>query len=270
MSDSAVGLTTRELSIETFPDFEGFFAQVHGCACTLYFFGRHLAVMPGTAKERAEALGAPDRSRKHFPRQELRRLREAAAVKELVHKRQARGILVYAAGEPVGWCHFGRVDELPAQSEESNYNMVYARHDDTDWVINCFVTRMDYRNQGVASHALNGAIAAIKKHGGGWVEVTTMAFTHHDPMLAKLRKTYRWRSPEVAEYIRAKWPTKEVPGIGAVQGCPTSPRTMGHTGKMEMFEEAGFVATQRDEERIPDAYHPGDFLVMRRHVGGTP
>lgn len=269
MSDFAVGLTTRELSIETFPDFERFFAQVHGCSCTLYFFGRHLAVMPGAAKERAEALGAPDRSRKHFPRQELRRIREAAAVKELVHKRQARGILVYAGGEPVGWCHFGRVDELPVQSEESNHNMVYARHDETDWVINCFVTRMDYRNQRVASHALKGAIAAIKKHGGGWVEVTTMAFPHHDPMLAKLRRTYRWRSPEVAEYIRTNWPTKEVPGIGTVQGCPTSPRTMGHTGKMEMFEEAGFVATQRDEERIPDAYHPGDFLVMRRHVEGT-
>lgn len=62
-------------------------------------------------------MGKPDRSSKHFPRQELRRAREAASVKDLVRKRQARGILVYAAGEPLGWCHFGRVDELPVPSE---------------------------------------------------------------------------------------------------------------------------------------------------------
>lgn len=54
------------LSMRTFPDFEQFFAQVHGCACTLYFFGRHLPVVPGTAEQRAQHLGsAPDRSAKH-------------------------------------------------------------------------------------------------------------------------------------------------------------------------------------------------------------
>lgn len=266
MSESTIGMTTRELSMRTFPDFEQFFTQVHGCACTLYFFGRHLTVMPGTAEDRAKKLGRPDRSRKHFPRQELRRTREAAAVKELVRKRQARGILVYAAGEPVGWCHFGRVDELPVPSEESNPDKVYAHHDDTDWVINCFVTRMDYRRQGVASRALKAAITAIEKQGGGWIEVVTMAFPHHDPMLAKLRRTYRWRSPEVAEYVRESWPTQEIPGIGTVQGCPTSPKTMGHSGKMSMFEEAGFAATRKTKKRSPDPYHPGDFVVMRRHV----
>jgi hypothetical protein len=70
----------------------------------------------------------------------------------------------------------------------------------------------------------------------------------------------------VADYVRESWPTKEIPGIGRVQGCPSSNRTMGHTGTMSMFEEAGFTAIQRDEERSPDAYHPGDFVVMRQHV----
>lgn len=266
MDESTIRLATRELSMRTFADFERFFAQVHGCACTLYFFGRHLTVMPGPAEERARTLGEPDRSNKHFPRQELRRTREAAAVKELVRRRQARGILVYAEGEPVGWCHFDRVDELPVPSEESSPAMAYAHYDDTEWVINCFVTRMDYRRRGVATHALKGAITAIKKHGGGWAEATAMAFPHHDPVLAQLRRTYRWRSSEVAEYVRDNWPSREFPGIGRLQGCPTSPRTMGHTGTMSMFEEAGFTANQRDERRSPDPYHPGDFVVMRRHV----
>lgn len=59
MAADAVRLTTRELSVRTFPDFEQFFSQVHGCACTLYFFGRHLTPAAGTAKERAERLGLP-------------------------------------------------------------------------------------------------------------------------------------------------------------------------------------------------------------------
>lgn len=267
MSEMAVRFSTRELTMRTFSDFEEFFTQAHGCACTLYFFGRHLSVMPGTAAERAKSLGKPDRSRKHFPRQELRRAREAAAVKELVRKGQARGILVYADGEPVGWCNFGRVDELPVPHEESNANMIYARHDGTDWVINCLVTRMDWRRQGVGTRALKAAITAIKRRGGGWVEAVPMAFPHNDPMLAKLRRTYRWRSPEVADYLREHWPTRDIPGVGTVSACPTSPKSMGHTGTVSMFEKVGFTSTRRDEHRSsPDPYHPGDFIVMRRRV----
>lgn len=268
MSEAAVRFTTRELSMRTIDDFEEFFTHVHGCACTLYLFGRHLAPVSGTAKRRAELLGsAPDRSRKHFPHQELMRKREATAVRELVRKGQAHGILVYADGEPVGWCHFGRVDELPVPSEESNPDMIYARHATTDWVINCFTTRMDYRRKGVATRALKAAVAAIKRRGGGWIEAVPMAFPHDDPMLRKLRRTYRWRSPEVADYLRHNWPTKDVPGIGTVSGCLNSTRTMGHMGSMSMFEKLGFTATQRDERRrSEDPYHRGDFVVMRLRV----
>lgn len=266
MKGSTDRFTTRELSMRTVDDFEQFFSQVHGCACTLYLFGRHLSPEPGNAQQRAQLLGAPDRSQKHFPHRDLMRTREAAAVRELVRKGHAHGILVYANKEPVGWCHFGRTDELPVPSEESNPDMVYARHASTDWVINCFTTRMDYRRQGVASRALNAAVAAIRKRGGGWIEATPMAFPHDDPMLRTLRRTYRWRSPEVAEYLRDNWPTKELPGIGTVAGCLNSLRTLGHTGTMSMFEKAGFSATQRDPYRSTDPYHPGDFVVMRLKV----
>lgn len=268
MKETADRFTTRELSMRTFPDFEQFFAQVHGCACTLYFFGRHLSPLPGTAEQRGQRLGsAPDRSRKHFPHRELMRTREAVAVRELVRKGQAQGILVYADGEPVGWCHFGRVDELPVPSEESVPGMTYARHPSTDWVITCFTTRMDYRRQGVATRALKAAVAAIKKRGGGWIEAVPMAFPHDDPNVRKLRRTFGWRSPEVAEYLRDTWPSKEVPGIGRVSACLTTSRTMGHMGSMAMFEKAGFKATRRDEQRsTDDPRYPTDFVVMRLRV----
>lgn len=263
-----VRFTTRVLSKRTFPDFERFFAQVHGCACTLYLFGRHLNPRSGTAEQIAKRLGdAPDRSRKHFPLQDLRRSTEAAAVKTLVYRRQARGILVYADGHPVGWCHFGRVDELPVPSEESKPDYTYARHADTDWVINCFVTRMDFRRQGVAGRALKAAVSVIKKRGGGWIEAVPMAYAHEDPMLPKLRRTFRWRSPEVAAYLRDHWPSREIPGLGRVRPCLVSAKTWGHSGTMSMFEKAGFTATQRDPLRSSDdPYHPGDFVVMRLKV----
>lgn len=94
-----------------------------------------------------------------------------------------------------------------------------------------------------------------------------MACAHDDPMVRKLRRTFRWRSPEVAEYLRDHWPSREVPGIGPVSPCLNSTRTMGHMGSMSMFEKAGFKPTQRDPERSSDdPYHPGDFIVMRLKV----
>ncbi len=268
MAERARHYRTRELSARTFPDFERFFTQVHGCACTLYFFGRHLAPLAGTAEQVAKTLGGtPDRTRKHFPQADLARARELAAVKTLVDEGQAHGILVYADDDPVGWCHFGRPDELPVPSEESVTGMTYAREASTDWVITCFTTRMDHRRQGVARTALNAAVEAIQRRGGGWIEGVPMAFPYDDPTVRKLRRTFGWRSREVADYLRDTWPSIEVPGIGQLSACLATSRTMGHMGSMSMFEKAGFAAVRRDEQRsTDDPRYPRDFVVMRRHV----
>lgn len=93
-----------------------------------------------------------------------------------------------------------------------------------------------------------------------------MAFPHDDPTLRQLRATCRWRSPEVADYLRENWPSKEIPGIGRVSGCLTSSKTMGHMGTMSVFERAGFRAAQRDEIRRSDPYRPGAYVVMRKRV----
>jgi hypothetical protein len=94
-----------------------------------------------------------------------------------------------------------------------------------------------------------------------------MAFPYDDPQVRALRRTYGWRSVEVAEYLRTTWPTVEVPGIGELKACLTTSRTMDHAGSMGMFEKAGFTAIRRDERRsTDDPRYPTDFVVMRRRV----
>jgi len=158
MSDAATRFRTRELSAGTFPDFERFFSQVHGCACTLYFFGRHLSPVAGSSEQRAVSLGsAPDRGRKHFP--------------------------------------------------------------------------------------------------------------DRDVTVRRLRRTFGWRSGEVADYLRDTWPSKYVAGIGQLSACLVTSRTMGHMGSMSMFDKAGFRAIRRDEQRSTDgSQYPRDFVVMQLHV----
>jgi len=195
------------------------------------------------------------------------RTRELPAVRVLVDRGQAQGILVYVDGEPVGWCHFGRADELPVPGEESVADTTYAREPSTDWVVTCFTTRVDYRRQGVATMALTAAVAAIKRRGGGWVEAVPMAFPYDDPTVRRLRRTFGWRSGEVADYLRDTWPSKHVPGIGQLSACLATSRTMGHMGSMSMFEKAGFTATRCDEQRsTDDSRYPADFVIMQLHV----
>lgn len=50
---------TQELSRQTWPDFETFLSAVHGCACTLYSFGRHFSLEGKNAAERARIYGVP-------------------------------------------------------------------------------------------------------------------------------------------------------------------------------------------------------------------
>ncbi|GAB3751364.1 GNAT family N-acetyltransferase [Microlunatus parietis] len=254
MATSQTGpYTTRELSVRTLPDFERFFWQVNGCACALYLFGRHLSP--------AETLG--DQGRR-FTGKDWR-AGELAAVAKLVREGIAHGILVYADGEPVGWCHFGRADEVPVPRDDSIPQRMFARDPSSDWRITCLLTRIDHRRRGVAGTALAAAVAAIKKRGGGWIEATPAAFPHRDPMLTKLRRAHGWRSPEIAAYLRDHWPTKDIPGIGRVNGCAVTTKTMDHTGMLSMYEKLGFKPTALDEF-TGDQRRPWIHVVVRLKV----
>lgn len=266
MSASKLRFTTKELSKCTWPDFVTFFSQVHGCACTLYCFGRHLTLAGNTAAERAELYGAPDRSRKYFPAQKQRRVQQLAAVGELLDRERYHGILVYAGGEPIGWCQYGRVEDLPVDPDDSIEKKMLARDPTSVWRITCFTTRIDYRRQGVASTALAAAVDAIRKRGGGWVEASPLAFSHYDPKLPKLRRTFGWRSDEVREHLK-DWPEQDIPGVGHFRAGGASARSVDHRGTMSMFERVGFQPVRRDDLASSDQWWvPHDRVLMRMKV----
>jgi GNAT superfamily N-acetyltransferase len=146
-------LTTRELSPVTWSDFEKFFSQEgngwNACGCMLCHRGRHL-------------------SRSAYPTKAAQAAQNLKEQKELVEENRSHGILVYSDGEPVGWCQFGPTSELPFSADASGT-------DERTWRVTCFVTDKKFRRQGVASVALQAAIAAIRRRGGGLIEAHPLA-----------------------------------------------------------------------------------------------
>jgi len=158
--------TAKELSKRTWPDFERLFLKqgVVGdgwwCWCMHHQRPRSL---PGIEEPRTRAEWA------------VRNRREKRG---LVESGCAHGILVYARGEPVGWCQYGPREELPRIDSSPRYRKL-ALEDGKDklWRITCFVVDKRYRQRGVASAALKAALEAIRKKGGGLVEAYPVSKT---------------------------------------------------------------------------------------------
>jgi GNAT superfamily N-acetyltransferase len=77
-------------------------------------------------------------------------------------------ILVYADGECVGWCQYGTPAELPNINNRKKYDSTAA--DTPTWRIGCIFTANKHRGRGVARAAVEGALDAIARAGGGVVE----------------------------------------------------------------------------------------------------
>ena len=86
----------------------------------------------------------------------------------LVCQGRAKAALVYDGDVAVGWCQYGRPDDLPRIYHLKAY--LAAVRDTPDWRITCFFIDRDYRRQGVATMALEGALELITAEGGGLVE----------------------------------------------------------------------------------------------------
>lgn len=98
--------------------------------------------------------------------------------RELVEKGCAHGILVYAKGEPVGWCQYGRRDELPRIDNSPKYRKLALENGkDKLWRITCFVVDKNYRRRGVASATLEATLEAIGNKGGGLIEAYPVSKT---------------------------------------------------------------------------------------------
>lgn len=96
----------------------------------------------------------------------------------LVRAGQAHAALVYDGDACVGWCQFGKTQELP--------NIKYRREYDEnvsalpDWRITCFFVDRKYRGRGVSSIALSAALSEIARLGGGTVEAYPEDFNGRD------------------------------------------------------------------------------------------
>ena len=100
----------------------------------------------------------------------------------LVKNGKAHGVIVYANGEPVGWCQYGPREELPRVDHTRNYrNLAPKDKPDKLWRITCFVVDKNYRKRGVASTALKGALEGIGRRGGGLVEAIPVSKTDQGP-----------------------------------------------------------------------------------------
>ena len=145
----ATEYSTKQLSERTWSDFEHLFEThpapgAYPCWC-MYCHWRG-----------PEAKGTGDSRAKLIERNHRKK-------KTLVKQGRSHGILVYAHGEPVGWCQYGPSQELP----RIDNNPWYRKFADGNlherlWRITCFVVHKKFRRRGVARMALKAALAAIQ------------------------------------------------------------------------------------------------------------
>jgi GNAT superfamily N-acetyltransferase len=91
-----------------------------------------------------------------------------AAKRARVAEGRAHAALVYDGAECVGWCQFGPAGELPRIKRRRAY--LEGAQELPQWRITCFFVSRNHRGQGVATAALEGALAEIARLGGGTVE----------------------------------------------------------------------------------------------------
>lgn len=97
-----------------------------------------------------------------------------AAKERRVRAGSAHAVLVFDGPNCLGWCQYGRHDEVRL----FRYQKDYAKGFTTlpEWLITCFFVGRRQRGNGVASAALAGALEAIAQAGGGTVEAYPEAF----------------------------------------------------------------------------------------------
>lgn len=105
------------------------------------------------------------------------------AMRALVGRDGPPGVVTYADGRPVGWCHIGPRADIPRLAASK---LIRPIDDVPVWSIICLVVRGGHRRRGVTGHLIAGALAHAAGHGAPAVEAypvdppgrmdTTMAF----------------------------------------------------------------------------------------------
>ena len=150
-STKPTAYTTKELSANTWNDFEKLAAQQGTCWCTYY--------------QRPKPV-----HRGKLPREQVKKDNQLFK-RSLLEQGQAHAALVYHDDRPVGWCQYGVKEELPRIDAGRNYRKLEPVSGDRKlWRITCFWVDKEYRGKGVAKFALKAALDSIKRNGGGIVE----------------------------------------------------------------------------------------------------
>ena len=141
--------TIRPLAPDTWPDFAA------------------LVERQGSGK-----MGAPGCWCVNFHPRELDVERTAdgrrALKQRLVADGRAHAALVFDGDVAVGWCQYGRPDELPGIHHRKDYEAGLVEL--PDFRITCIFVDKAHRQRGVAAAALRGALELITAEGGGVVE----------------------------------------------------------------------------------------------------
>jgi ribosomal protein S18 acetylase RimI-like enzyme len=162
--------TTKELSAKTWPDLAKLFEKPEigdawWCWCTHHQVSSYSTPENKQPRTRAE-----------------RAVRNRRQKEKLVKNGRAHGVIVYANGEPVGWCQYGPREELPRIDESRNYRDLAPKNKmERLWRITCFVVDKNHRKSGVASTALRAALDGIRNRGGGLVEGIPVSKTDQGP-----------------------------------------------------------------------------------------
>jgi len=147
---SRSGLTAKELSYSTWPDFQKLAVKQGSCWCMYY--QRPKPVGKGLSIEQRGKNNRQDKAK-------------------LIRQGRSHAILVYDNGTPVGWCQYGTKDELPRIDAGRNYRKIQSPGaEEKLWRITCFFVDREHRGRGVSKFALHVALDSIGKRGGGIVE----------------------------------------------------------------------------------------------------
>src|SRR5439155_2645727 len=106
----------------------------------------------------------------------------------LVRANRSHAALVYDGPDVVGWCQFGPAVELPGGM--SGYGKMDVAP--PDWRTTCFFLDREHRREGVARHALEGALRFITAKGGGTVDGYPIAI----PRAKKYSSSFIWGGTE--------------------------------------------------------------------------
>ena len=253
-------LTTKELSNRTFTDYVRFFSQGNGwdhCGCIF-----------------AQGFRPPKGLRKWADQRDWSLEMKC----RLIDQGRAHGILVYAGGDPVGWCQFGPANELPIL-DPGPRRRLFAEGEQRVWKITCFCTHPDHSQKGVAGVALGAALRSIEKKGGGVVEATPVVLVKGDPHSdVRLARLIEWQttfsrliksegrfSAAVEEHLLNRPSvTETVEGRGEVEATYFG---RFNVGTVSMFTREGFevvsVLPRRRRVYVHPDRHPNRILMRK-------